>query len=209
MEIDRVATNELVSGIVPIMGIAAETRQRILVAATAEFAEHGIAGARVDRIAATTPINKSQIYSYFGSKDKLFDAVFAARVETDVEATPLDAGDLPDYAARLYDTYLNDPDLVRLLAWARLERTPTGALFSHVPDRDSDVLAAIADSQARGVLVDDIAPEDLWSMLIALASTWAQSAIVYTATAGEDPAEHERRRAALRVSTRRAFCRAQ
>ncbi|PYE18805.1 TetR family transcriptional regulator [Williamsia limnetica] len=188
------------------MGDAAQTQQRILAAATVEFAERGIAGARVDRIAATTPINKSQIYSYFGSKDKLFDAVFAGRVETGVAAAPLDADDLPDYAVRLYDTYLDDPHLVRLLTWARLERTPSGALFGHVPNRDVEALAAIEYAQARGVLVDDIAAEDLWSMLIALAATWAQSAIVYTADAAEDADHHARRRTALRATVRRAFC---
>ncbi|ETD32413.1 TetR family transcriptional regulator [Williamsia sp. D3] len=189
------------------MGDASETRRRILAAATAEFAAYGIAGARVDRIAATTPINKSQIYSYFGSKDKLFDAVFAARVDADVDTVPFDADDLPGYAVRLYDMYLEDPCLVRLLSWARLERTPTGALFAHLPNRDADVLQAISDGQARGILVDDVGAEDLWSMLIALASTWAQNAIVYTATGDDRPEDHSRRRAALRVAVGRAFCR--
>ena len=189
------------------MGDASETRRRILAAATAEFAAYGIAGARVDRIAATTPINKSQIYSYFGSKDKLFDAVFAARVDADVDTVPFDADDLPGYAVRLYDMYLEDPCLVRLLSWARLERTPTGALFAHLPNRDADVLQAISDGQARGILVDDVGAEDLWSMLIALASTWAQNAIVHTATGDDSPEDHSRRRAALRVAVGRAFCR--
>lgn len=182
------------------MGDASETRRRILAAA------YGIAGARVDRIAATTPINKSQIYSYFGSKDKLFDAVFAARVDADVDTVPFDADDLPGYAVRLYDMYLKDPCLVRLLSWARLERTPTGALFAHLPNRDADVLQAISDGQARGILVDDVGAEDLWSMLIALASTWAQNAIVHTATGDDSPEDHSRRRAALRVAVGRAFC---
>jgi AcrR family transcriptional regulator len=189
------------------MGDANETRRRILAAATAEFADYGIAGARVDRIAVTTPINKSQIYSYFGSKDKLFDAVFDGRVNADVDTVPFDADDLPGYAARLYDLYIGDPCLVRLLSWARLERTPSGALFGHLPDRDADVLQAITDAQNRGVLVDDLAPDDLWSMLIALASTWAQNAIVYTATRDDNPDEHERRRTALRLAVGRAFCR--
>jgi AcrR family transcriptional regulator len=189
------------------MGDASETRRRILAAATAEFAAYGIAGARVDRIAATTPINKSQIYSYFGSKEKLFDAVFSARVDADVDTVPFDPDDLPGYAARLYDMYLDDPCLVRLLSWARLERTPTGALFAHLPNRDADVLQAISDGQARGILVDDIGAEDLWSMVIALASTWAQNAIVYTATADDDPGDHEHRRTALQLTVGRAFCR--
>ncbi|MFE7871938.1 TetR/AcrR family transcriptional regulator [Micromonospora humida] len=50
--------------------------RRILDAA-AEFAERGIAGARIDRNTATARTNKAQVYGYFGNKDGLFDAVIA------------------------------------------------------------------------------------------------------------------------------------
>ncbi|MDT7705457.1 MAG: hypothetical protein QOG20_1064 [Pseudonocardiales bacterium] len=188
---------------------AAATRRRITAAATAEFAEHGIAGARVDRIAHAAATNKAQLYSYFGNKDALFDAIFAAHVDANVNAVPLTVDDLPGYAVGLYDAYLDDPVLVRLLTWARLERTPSGALFGHVPDHDVEVLRQIADAQATGVLVDDVDAPDLWSMLIALAGTWAQAAIVHTASPDEDAAYHDRRRRALAVTTRRAFSRDQ
>ena len=188
------------------MGDSAATRERILAAATIEFADHGIAGARVDRIANRAKANKSLIYSYFGNKDELFDVVFMSRVDSDNGTTPFDADDLPGYAARLYGMYLGDPHLVRLLTWARLERTPDGALFVDVPDRDVEVLAGIADAQRRRVVVDDIDPADLWSMLIAMAATWAQAAIVHTATESEDVAVHARRRAALSTAVSRAFC---
>jgi AcrR family transcriptional regulator len=56
---------------------SAATKERLLEAATAEFAAHGIAGARVDRIAAAARANKQLIYAYFGSKEQLFDAVLA------------------------------------------------------------------------------------------------------------------------------------
>ncbi len=59
---------------------AAATRQRLIDAARAEFAQYGIAGARVDRIATNAGANKAQIYNYFGSKDRLFDAVWDPRV---------------------------------------------------------------------------------------------------------------------------------
>jgi AcrR family transcriptional regulator len=186
---------------------AAATRQRIIAAATAEFAEHGIAGARVDRIARDARTNKAQLYSYFGSKDGLFDTIFRAHVDANVDTVRWTADDLPGYAERLYDAYLDDPTLVRLLTWARLERTPTGDLFAAFGDHDADKLAQIADAQAAGVLVDDVSPVDLWSLLISLAATWAQSAISYTAS-GQDPEpEHDRRRRALSTTVRRAFYR--
>lgn len=54
------------------------TRQRILDAATLEFARHGLAGARVDRIASRAGANKRMLYYYFGSKEDLFLAVLEA-----------------------------------------------------------------------------------------------------------------------------------
>ncbi|MEW5993964.1 MAG: TetR/AcrR family transcriptional regulator [Candidatus Zixiibacteriota bacterium] len=46
-------------------------RTRILEAALVEFAEHGRAGARVDRIASRAGVNKAMIYYYFSSKAAL------------------------------------------------------------------------------------------------------------------------------------------
>ena len=54
---------------------AQATRRRLLDAAYSEFAQYGIAGARVDRIAEAADSNKAQIYHYFGGKIQLFDAV--------------------------------------------------------------------------------------------------------------------------------------
>lgn len=56
---------------------ASETgpRQRILDAASAEFAEHGFAGARVDEIAARARVNKAMLYYHVGDKRALYKAV--------------------------------------------------------------------------------------------------------------------------------------
>jgi len=47
------------------------TREKILSAALAEFAQHGLAGARVDRIAERAGVNKAMIYYHFSSKAAL------------------------------------------------------------------------------------------------------------------------------------------
>lgn len=52
----------------------AETRDRILEAALTEFAAHGLAGARTERIAAAAGFNKALLYYYFDSKEKLYNA---------------------------------------------------------------------------------------------------------------------------------------
>ena len=51
-----------------------ESRAAILKAAVAEFAEHGIAGARTDAIARAAHVNKALLYYYFKDKDALYDA---------------------------------------------------------------------------------------------------------------------------------------
>src|SRR5260370_15591198 len=53
-----------------------ESRAAILKAAVAEFAEHGIAGARTDTIARAAHVNKALLYYYFKDKDSLYEAVF-------------------------------------------------------------------------------------------------------------------------------------
>src|SRR5215468_512875 len=54
---------------------AERTQQTILAAAEAEFADKGLAGARVDVIADRASANKRMLYYYFGSKEGLYLAV--------------------------------------------------------------------------------------------------------------------------------------
>lgn len=53
----------------------AGTRQKLLTAARREFANSGLAGARVDEIADRAGVNKQLVYHYFGDKDALYLAV--------------------------------------------------------------------------------------------------------------------------------------
>ena len=47
-------------------------RDAIVVAAIAEFREHGFAGTSMDRIAAAAEVSKRTVYNHFPSKDDLF-----------------------------------------------------------------------------------------------------------------------------------------
>jgi AcrR family transcriptional regulator len=147
------------------------TRRRILEAATAEFAAHGIAGARVDRIAASAGANKSLIYAYFGSKDGLFDAVFDAAVVATVDEIPIDADDLPAYAARLYDHRLERPDLLRLAHWDRLERDGVGIENEAVQTALASKVKAIARAQKAGKISTAVSAEALLEFIVALSQT--------------------------------------
>ena len=51
------------------------SRQAILKAALLEFAQEGVAGARIDHIARAARVNKALLYYYFKDKEQLYGAV--------------------------------------------------------------------------------------------------------------------------------------
>jgi AcrR family transcriptional regulator len=181
----------------------AATYRRILDAATEEFAAHGIAGARIERIVTAARTNKAQLYAYFGDKERLFDAIFLGSLERITDVVPIDADDLPDWAVRLYDEYLRRPDLIRLATWTRLERRPTGHLVETHEHYDDRKLTALAEAQAAGRIRHGD-PFDLMAMVIAMSMAWSPVSNVYAASDQEPDEVHERRRALLRDCVRRA-----
>src|SRR5690625_1075898 len=183
----------------PLTSRGAATKQRILDVATQEFAEYGIAGARIERIVAAARTNKAQLYAYFGSKEGLFDAIFFGFLDRITDVVPIDAADLADWAVRLYDEYLRRPALIRLATWSRLERRPTGHLVDDGGRHDAAKLGAISDAQAAGT-VRSGDPFDLMSMVIAMSMAWSPVSSVYAASASEPAEVHEQRRALLRES---------
>src|SRR6266851_3762430 len=138
------------------------TKKRILAAATEEFTEHGIAGARVDRIAAAANSNKAMLYAYFGNKEQLFEAVFAQMVTAATDAVPFDARDLPAYAVAMFERYRTDPPVARLSDWYRLEHGKPGP-HDAVSAAQRGMVAAIAKAQRDKVISDRLKPQELLS----------------------------------------------
>ena len=107
----------------------ARTMAEILEVATHEFADKGLAGARIDEIAAATRTSKRMIYYYFGSKDGLYLAVLeeAYRRMRSIEAD-LHLDDLAPAAAlrRLveftYDHHRDNEDFIRLVMSENIHR---------------------------------------------------------------------------------------
>ncbi|MDN7179149.1 TetR family transcriptional regulator [Caballeronia sp. SEWSISQ10-4 2] len=101
---------------------ADRTRAQILDAATQEFAELGIAGARIERIAERAGTNKRMVYYYFNSKDDLFVAVMentyasirSAERELHLESqSPVDA--IRTLVSFTWNYYLEHPEFIGLL----------------------------------------------------------------------------------------------
>ncbi|MBV9514700.1 MAG: TetR/AcrR family transcriptional regulator [Mycobacteriaceae bacterium] len=175
---------------------AAATRQRLIDAARAEFGQYGIAGSRVDRIAAKAEANKAQIYNYFGSKEQLFDTVWESVVQQVIESVPIDAADLAGYAERLADTYRRHPEIRRLVSWQRLERGHDGPHRFAVQNTKATV-DAIAKAQAEGTVSDHFDPGVLLALIINLASLWTTSSSLEVLTVA-DVSNPKRQRTIIR-----------
>ncbi|MDQ0893377.1 TetR/AcrR family transcriptional regulator [Agromyces ramosus] len=151
------------------------TKRLLLDAATAEFSEHGLAGARVDRIATTAGVNKERIYQYFGKKDDLFAAVLAARLRASMDDVPM-RGTGPeavgDYAGRLFDHHLADGVIPRLVFWEGLERadaTVADAARASYHDekvaRFQELLPGIGRAAAGELLLTIVTLVNAWPVL--------------------------------------------
>jgi len=99
------------------------TKQALLHAARDEFAEYGLAGARVDRIAEAAGVNKERIYGLFGSKDKLFDVILIDTMREFMDVVqPLADTEPGEYVGKLFNYHRENPQLLRLLLWEGLHR---------------------------------------------------------------------------------------
>jgi AcrR family transcriptional regulator len=110
-------------------GFTERNRREIIAHATAQFADKGYAGARVDEIAAATATSKRMIYYHFGGKEGLYRAVLADAYRG-IRSAELDAGleDLSpiDALTRLvgvtFDYHFNHPEMVRLVMDENIRR---------------------------------------------------------------------------------------
>ncbi|MGW3916752.1 TetR family transcriptional regulator [Streptomyces sp. NPDC005070] len=153
---------------------ADSARDRIVVAATAEFARHGIAGARIERIAKAARTSKERLYAYFRSKEDLYATVVARELTAVTQATQLDPADLPGYAGRLHDYFTAHPDRLRLMDWGRLELATTPETGTDDPMRAAMLHKTdqLREAQQAGQLPEHWDPADILMFVSQLAMSW-------------------------------------
>ncbi len=133
------------------------TRQAILCAATGEFARHGLAGARVDRIAERAGINKRMLYYYFGQKEGLFLAVLEGayqRIRAEERQLNLTQVEPTEAIRRLvaftWNYYIANPEFLTLLNTENLHRAQHLKKSSIVRTLHSPFVAMIGEVLERG-----------------------------------------------------------
>lgn len=136
---------------------ALETRENILDVAYAEFAEKGLAGARIDEIADKTATSKRMIYYHFGSKEGLYRAVLERaydRIRTQEQAARFE--DLPpDQALRAiighnFDYHFEHPEFVRVVMNENVHKGEHIATITDMKERNRSVIDALRTILTRG-----------------------------------------------------------
>ncbi|MGW1530095.1 TetR/AcrR family transcriptional regulator [Streptomyces sp. NPDC002159] len=165
------------------------TKALLLRAATTEFAEHGLAGARIDRIADRAGANKRLIYVYFGDKKQLFDAVVQEQVKAIAEAVPPPNDDLCSFAAARYNYILDNPEARRIATWRSFEQPePPAAEVESFKER----IEAVDAAQRAGKIRTDISAVDLVAMVLRVTESWLSAPPALKAASGGSPMTDER-----------------
>jgi TetR/AcrR family transcriptional regulator len=158
---------------------AAATRERILKAAVAEFAEHGFSGARMDAIAQRSESNMRMLYHYYGSKEDLY-LVVLEQVYADIRRQEgmLNLDKLaPEQAMlKLFDftySYFGDhPEVVSLWSGENMLRGRFLSKSNRAAELTSPLLAAIEETLKRGeeeqLFRPNIDPLQLYVSMVAL-----------------------------------------
>ncbi len=136
---------------------AEATRQRLLDAALVEFSAKGLAGARVDEIAARAGANKRMLYAHFGGKEELWlvvlEAAYAAK-RAEERALRVDALPPVEAMQRLVRFNLRytaaHPEFVALLNQENVHRAAHLKRSSQVPAMYSPMLQLLQGVLARG-----------------------------------------------------------
>ena len=137
-------------------------RLRILEAAKQEFAAHGLAGARVDRIAAKAGANKRMLYYHVGNKEDLYLAVLEGayeKIRNEERGLDLEHLDPPEAIKRLIDFtwnyFLRNPEFLALLNTENLLRAKHLKRSTKVKSMHSPFVEMIRTVVNRGVASGD------------------------------------------------------
>ena len=187
----------------------AETRDRILTAAVAQFSQHGYSGARVDAICKAADVNTRMVYHYYGDKAGLYVAVLekvlgelrAEELKLDVSTAEPCAGLLTMFDF-IFGHFASHPELIRLLSAENLMEAAFLKNSVATPDVASPVVRLIDTLLRRGEEAGSvragISALHLYVVMVALSYFHQSNAftlsVIWNTDLGEDAwqAEHFR-----------------
>lgn len=186
---------------------ADRSQQIILAAALQEFSEHGLGGARMERIAQRAELNKRLIYYYFQSKDDLFLAVLEEAYRNIRQAEQaLRLGDMPAASAirRLteftWEYYIAHPEFLTLLNSENLHQGKHLARSVHIRKMNSPLIESLGEILERGrregVFRGGVDPLQLYVSIAGMAYFYLSNHYTLSSVFGQDlmtPKAHQER----------------
>jgi AcrR family transcriptional regulator len=172
-------------------------RLRILDAAKEEFAAHGLAGARVDRIAAKAGANKRMLYYHVGKKDELYLTVLEGayeKIRAEERGLDLEHLDPPEAIERLiqftWNYFLRNPEFLALLNTENLAKARHLKRSTKVKSMHSPFVEMIRTVVRRGVQSGDfvvaVDPVQLYISIAALCFFYLSNAATLSVIFGRD-----------------------
>jgi AcrR family transcriptional regulator len=169
----------------------------ILDAAREEFADLGLGGARMDRIAERAGLNKRLIYYYFVDKEALFQAVLEQayrdirEAEKQLNLAALEPADAIRALVRFtWDYYLAHPEFLTLLNSANLHKARHLADSPRARELNSPLIETLATVLERGrkakVFRGGVDPVQLYVSIAGLAYFYLSNNHTLSAIFGRD-----------------------
>jgi AcrR family transcriptional regulator len=176
------------------------TRQNILKAALQEFAQLGLAGARVDKIAQRAKVNKQVLYYHFGNKEDLFRATLASVYDHPFPSDMLSLSkpiispsvEMRSLISRLFKHFRNIEDGTALIGhenrYHGKHLTPAlrKAIRRSVAPIIESIRVVLKQGQREGVFAQDISADHLYLTMVAMSMFYFTHAYTLSAILGTD-----------------------
>src|SRR3979411_1488024 len=179
-------------------------RLRILEAAKQEFAAHGLAGARVDRIAAEAGANKRMLYYHVGNQEELYLVVLECvyeKIRVEERGLDLEHLDPPQAIEPLigftWNYFLRNPEFLALLNTENLAKAKHLKRSTKVKSMHSPFVEMIRTVVRRGVASGDfravVDPVQLYISIAALCFFYLSNSATLSVIFGRDLLSKEAR----------------
>lgn len=175
------------------------TKATILAAAQREFSTHGLAGARVDRIAKSARVNNHALYYHFGNKSALFRAVLengydafrARQAPRDLKNSPPREA-MAEIVSDVFEFIRDTPEHMALVLDVNRNRGAhlTADVRKRVRAAASpllrDIGGVLRQGQSIGVFAKHVDPEHLYLTIFAVCNFYFTNAYTVSAVVGRD-----------------------
>jgi AcrR family transcriptional regulator len=157
-----------------------DTRKKILKAARTLFVEKGFSGTSMGQIALKAGVNHSLLFHHFQNKQNLWQevkqAIFEEGKSIYSHLPPLEQSlesFIKELIARTILFYKNNPDIVRMINWQRLDSSNEQNAGLTLLNESKNWIDACAHFQRAGEIDQNLKPEFIVALVLAIVGSIA------------------------------------